>query len=398
MHRWPEYKAHSGAYPLSEPETHALAKFVLEHDNIVMAVTLGRHDNLVNLPDSKSKDITGKAPKGIDAKDVDLYKHAAELFEETTDQKNAPKEDIAGSFHAWLYAQRGIPSFATVVWTRPEMEKAEGAEESIDEAVEEEIVETHLTPSGVGDISQETIDELIAAYEAETGEAVDEAMMAMVTPEMIEGFAAQAGVVIQRIKAPELEQETSKEEKKDKKKEKSDDAKWLEYFEHAGITGFVDWQAFDHPTLGAVEIGGFVPLSRMNPPADQLDGLAEQQTAFVLDLMNSRPKISITGPEIKVLADGLYEIRIALTNDGEMPTTTAYSQAKHTIRPIVIRLSSDVEHIVMGQRISRVWGIDANGGRSEHHWIIRTNDINSETIEIIDPRFGNHTIKLGDES
>ncbi len=398
MHRWPEYETHSGKYPLSEPESMAIARFVLEHENIVMAMTLGRHDNLVNLPESKSKDITGKAPKGIDTKDVDLYKHAAELFKEATGQKTAPKEDIAGSFHAWLYAQRGIPSFATVVWTRPEIENAEGAEESIDEADEEEIIETNLTPSGAGDISQETIDELIAAYEAQTGEAVDEAMMAMVTPDMIEGFAAQAGVVVQRVKAEEPEQDALKEKKKGKKKEKSNDAKWLEYFEHAGINGFVDWQAFDHPTLGAVEIGGFVPLSRMNPPADQLDGLAEQQTAFVLDLIDSRAQVSITGPEIKVLADGLYEIRIVLVNDGEMPATTAYSQAKHTTRPIVIRMSPDVEHIVTGQRISRVWGIDANGGRSEHHWIIRSDDINAETIEIIDPRFGNHTIKLGNES
>ncbi len=51
-----------------------------------------------------------------------------------------------------------------------------------------------------------------------------------------------------------------------------------------------------------------------------------------------------------------------------------------------------------GQRVSREWGIDGNGGRSDHHWIIRTDDLSSESIEIIDPRFGNHTIKLGDES
>lgn len=398
MHRWPEYEPHSGRHQLSEPESLAIAQFVFEHDNIVMAITLGRHDNLVNTPDSKSKDITGKAPKGIDAKDADLYKHAAELFKEATEQKAAPKEDTAGSFHAWLYAQRGIPSFATVVWTRPEIEKEDDsgdAEAGEEQGVVEQEEQSNLTPSGIGDISQETIDELIAAYEAETGGAIDESMMAMVTPDMIEGFAAQAGVVIQRIKAEEPEEESPKEEKKDKKKKKSEDAKWLEYFEHAGIDGFVDWQPFDHPTLGAVEIGGFVPLSRMNPPADQLDELAEKQTAFVLDLMESRPQISIVGPEIKALADGLYEVRIALLNDGEMPTTTAYSQTKHTIRPIVIRLSSDVESIITGQRISRVWGIDANGGRSDHRWIIRTENINAETIEIIDPRFGNHTIELG---
>ncbi|MBL4698846.1 MAG: hypothetical protein JKX70_08425 [Phycisphaerales bacterium] len=400
MHNWQEYATHSGRYQLSEPESKAIADFVIGHPNIVMAVTLGRHDNLVNSPNSKSKNVTGRAPDGIDAKDADLYKLAGELFEEATDQKSAPKENSDGSFHAWLYAQRGIPSFATVVWSRPEIEKDEDDAEPEKETESDDAHEDDfgLTPSGIGDISQETIDELLEAYIAKTGEEVDANMMAMVTPEMIEGFAAQAGVEIQRIKADEPEPEpeaTDDDNKKEKKKKKSEDAKWLEYFEHAGINGFADWEPFDHPTLGAVEIGGFVPLSRMNPPADQLDDLAEKQTAFVIDLIEARAQVSVVGPQVTKLADGLYEVRIAIVNDGEMPTSTVYSQSSHTIHPIVIRLSSEVESIIDGQRISRVWGIDANGGRSEHHWIIRSNNIDNETIKIIDPRFGNQTLHLG---
>jgi len=404
MHDWPEYGTHAGRYPLSEPESKALAQFVIGHDNIVMALTLGRHDNLVNAPESKKKNITKRAPKGIDAKDVDLYKHAAELFKEATGQESAPKADIAGSFHAWLYAQRGIPSFATTVWSRPKIEKNESKEETQEKASPESTkLETEsaadnsgLTPSGVGDISQETIDELMEAYIAATGEEADESMIAMVTPEMIEGFAVQAGVKVRRIVEPEPEQsKVKKADKKDKKKKKSDDAKWLEYFEHAGINGFVDWTPFDHPTLGPVEIGGFVPLAKINPPADQLDELAEKQAAFVIELMASRPEVSVAGPEIKELAKGLYEVRIAIVNDGEMPTSTVYSQTSHTIRPMVIRMSAQVDHILTGQRVARVWGINANGGRSEHHWIIRSDDIEQETIEIIDPRFGNQTIHLG---
>lgn len=398
MHDWPEYATHSGQYQLSEPESNAIAKFVLAHDNIVMALTLGRHDNLINTPDSKTKNITGRAPKGIDSKDAELYKQASELFKESTGQKIAPKEAIAGSFHSWLYAQRGIPSFATVVWSRPDIENADDAENSSDESTEPvsepENDETGLKPSGIGDISQETIDELMAAYEAETGEAVDESMMAMVTPEMIEGFASEAGITVKRIKVDEPSVAPAGD-KKDKKKEKSEDAKWLEYFEYAGIDGFVDWQPFDHPTLGAVEIGGFVPLSRMNPPSDQLDELAEKQTGFVIELIGSRPEISIVGPEIKELSAGLYEVRVAIVNSGQMPTSTVYSQSSHTVRPIVVRLSSPVDSILNGQRVSRIWGIDANGGRSEHHWIIRSKDIASESVEIIDPRFGNQTLYLG---
>ncbi|MBL4591568.1 MAG: hypothetical protein JKY96_06365, partial [Phycisphaerales bacterium] len=397
MHRWDEYAMDSGMYQLSEPESAALAEFVLGHRNIVMSITYGSHDNLVNLPDSKGKDASGRAPKGIDAGDVDLYKHASELYKEATGQKSAPKGDDAGSFHSWMYAQMGVPSFATAVWVRPEPEKDDDASEDDAETTEEadEQDDSGLHPSGIGDISQETIDELVEAYEAETGEAIDESMMSMVTPEMIVGFAAQAGVEIQRIPEEEPEAETVKDEKS-KKKPKSEDAKWLAYFESAGVDGFVEWEPFDHPTLGPVEIGGFIPLSKINPPAGQLEELVTGQTAFVVSLVESRPQIEVAGPEVNKLANGLYEIRFAMINEGEMPTSTAYSQSKRTIRPVVIRMSAEVDRIVTGQRVSRVWGISANGGRSEHHWIIRTDRIENETIEIIDPRFGNRTLRIGD--
>lgn len=399
MHRWPEYDTHSGAYQLSEPESAALAEFVLAHDNIVLAITLGNHDNLVNLPDAKAKDISGRAPLGIDAKDLDLYKFVSERFKETTDQKTAPKQDDAGSFHSWLYAQRGIPSFATVVWSRPEPagEDKQKPDEAPKPTVEADAPSNGLHPSPIGDISQETLDELSAAYEAMTGEKVDASMQASVTPEMIEQFAAQAGIEVRRYVAPPEEdaQPRSDAGKKPKKKSKSEDARWLEYFDSAGITGFADWQPFEHPTLGPVEIGGFLPLAKVNPPAADLDDLATKQTAFVVDLLESRPEITITGPQIKELADGLYDIRIAISNTGKLPTTTAYAEGTRSIRPAVVRLSTDVDHIITGQRIDRLWSLPANNGREDYHWIIRTDDINSESIEIIDPRFGNHTLNLG---
>ena len=252
----------------------------------------------------------------------------------------------------------------------------------------------------MGDISQETLDELMEAYVAATGEEVDESMISMITPEMVEGFAAQAGIKIRRVTVADPETEVSSSDqagkKKPKQKKLSDDAKWLKYFDEQGINGFVDWMPFSHPTLGDVEIGGFVPLARINPPADQLDNTSEKLTDFVVELMSTRPSVSIVGPEIKQLGSGLYEVRLSLVNDGKLPTTTAYSQSKRTIRPIVVRLSTDLDQIVTGQRVGRVWGIDPNGGRSDHRWIIRSDDMGSETIEIIDPRLGNHTIKLGD--
>lgn len=398
MHMWPEHEPHAGQYPLSEPESMALAQFVLAHENIIAAITLGKHDNLVNQPDSKSKDITGRTPKGIDAKDVELYKQAGDWLKDSTGVQTASKVVAAGSFHAWIYTQRGLPSFAVQPWTRPG-EVDEDNQQDQQAAVVEDNDEPQLTPSPVGDISMETLDELSEAYRQMTGEEPDETMISQITPEMVEQFAAQAGIEVRRVTAideqAEMETESSAKDKKKPKKKLSDDAKWLAYFDNAGITGFVDWVPFDHPTLGKVEIGGFVPGVRVNPPSELLDDLAAKHTDFVLKVIEAQPKVVVDGPELTDLGSGLYEVRIAIINNGDMPTTTVFSRTTRGIKPVVVRLSASVDRIISGQRVDRVWGIDAHGNRSEHHWIFRSDDISNETIEIIDPRFGNQTIQLG---
>lgn len=396
MHMWPEHATHAGRYPLSEPEAHALATFVLGRDNIIGAVTIGKHDNLINQPDTKAKDITGRAPKGIDAKDADLYKRAGEWFKEATGMSTADKHDVAGSFQAWLYAQRGVPSFAIQPWSRPDETNGEKKAEAAPAAAAGND-EPKLTPSPIGDISQETLDELAEAYTTMTGEPVDESMMTQITPEMVEQFAGQMGIEIRRVnKEPEPSDEAKSDKKTEAKPSKklSEDAKWLAYFDEAGIDGFVSWEPYDHPTLGKVEIGGFKPGVKINPPADLLDELAEKHGAFVLKLMEAQPKVEVLGPEVEDLGGGLYEVRIAFVNHGKLPTTTVYSRSTRSVKPTIIRLSAGVDRIVNGQRVDRVWGVDQDGGRSEHRWIFHSDDIDAETIEIIDPRFGNQTITL----
>lgn len=398
MHMWPEHAPHAGQYPLSEPESMALAQFVLAHENIIAAITLGKHDNLVNQPDSKSKDITGRTPKGIDAKDVELYKQAGDWLKDSTGVQTASKVDAAGSFHAWIYAQRGLPSFAVQPWTRPG-EVDEDNQQDQQAAVVQDNNEPQLTPSPVGDISMETLDELSEAYRQMTGEEPDETMISQITPEMVEQFAAQAGIEVRRVTAideqAEMETESIAKDKKKSKKKLSDDAKWLAYFDKAGITGFVDWVPFDHPMLGKVEIGGFVPGVRVNPPSELLDDLAAKHTDFVLKVIEAQPSVVVDGPELTDLGSGIYELRIAIINNGDMPTTTVFSRTTRSIKPVVVRLSVGVDRIISGQRVDRVWGIDAHGNRSEHHWIFRSDDISKESIEILDPRFGNQTIQLG---
>lgn len=390
MHRWPEHNPHAGRHALSEPEALALASFVLAQDDIVGAVTIGRHDNLVNQPDAKKKDITGRAPLEIDAADADLYALAGDWFREATGFSHAPEHDSGGSFHAWLYAQRGLPSFAVNAWSLPG--EVGGGASSTEPAQDED--SSGLTPSPVGDISMETLEELREAYTLMTGEEPDESMVGQLTEEMVVQFAAQMGIEVRRVEPAEDKRPAPPPAAKPKKA-LSDEGKWLAYFEQQGIEGFVEWQPFDHPTLGPVEIGGFVPGARINPPAGLLDELAAGQTAFVVDLIEAQPQIEVLGPQIEEIGAGLFEVTLVIENNGQLPTTTAFSRTNRGIKPTVITLSAPVDRVLQGRRVDRIWGIDGEGGRTLHRWVLRSDDIEQETVTIDDPRYGRRVIRLG---
>lgn len=317
MHGWPEYASDAGPHQLSEPESLALARFVLKRSNIMMAITYGRHDNMVNAPDGRATDITGRAPRELDAGDVELYKELARIFKETTGQTRAPKENVAGSFHAWLYAQRGLPSIATVVWGRPDPSPAP----------------------------------------------------------IIEG------------------EEPAKEDRNAPKPADAEEAGWLLYSDRdrAG-RGFVEWTPFDHPTLGRVEIGGFVPGFQLNPPAAELDDLADKQALFLVELARYRPRLRQEGPEVTRLAEGLYEVRLAIINDGRMPTTTAIARKARAVPPTVVRLHLPLSDIAAGSPVSQSWGIDGSGGRSDHRWIIRASAGARISIEIVNVQHGSRAV------
>ena len=152
--------------------------------------------------------------------------------------------------------------------------------------------------------------------------------------------------------------------------------------------GFIEWTPFDHPTLGKVEIGGFVPGFQMNPPASDLDELGAKQTLFVVDVIGRRPNISVQGPEVVKLAGGLYEVRLGIVNDGYLPTATSMARKARSIYPSVVRISTPIENIITGDRVSKTFGIGGSGDRATYRWIIRADDGSDITIDITNPHLG----------
>jgi hypothetical protein len=386
MHGYREHAYGAGPYQLSEPESLALLQYVLAHQNIAVVLSYGRHDNLSKPPDGKGAYPSG-APKNIDAKDVGLYKHLSERFREITGLEKAPGDRPEGAFFAWAYAQFGVPSLTTPLWTCPEPEAKkdqEGAGNGEQPGAEGEDVQeddSGLTPSGVGDISQETLDELRASAEARGFEISDE-MVAQLTPRMVEQFARRSGVKIRRVKVAKAGAAAGSAKNKQ-------DALWLAYSdEQRGGTGFVEWQKLEHPQLGPVEIGGWIPYFKANPPPEEIPAIAGKQVEFLLDLAGRFPKVSLSEPRITRLAAGLYEVKAALVNDGFLPTGTAMAVRNRRARPYVVRLSVDNERILAGRRVNKTWSVPGSGGRAPYRWIVQAPDGSELTITVYSEKFG----------
>lgn len=368
MHRWPEFEDGAGPTPLSEPESLALARFVLGRPEIAAAVTYGRHDTLARTLEARGSDINPRVPLTIDAEDNALYAELSRIFRESTGQSRAPASDPAGAFHSWLYAQRGIPSMATVVWGRPEP-SAPPAESTEGDSPREERPRRGEGRSPPSEPRPAT---------SSTPEAPSAATQPAAQPPAAgrprggrrggPGGPGNVGLPTGPVRTGEI---AANGELGPLTPDFTEDGQWLHYSDRDRQgSGFLPWKPFEHPTLGRVEIGGFVPLFRSTPPAAELDALAAKHTDFVVALLEALPIWTIEGPQVEALSSGVHRIRLAVRNDGRLPTHTAFARRESLGEPLIVRLGNPIENTLSGRRVERVRGLTP-GTTQRFEWLVR---------------------------
>ncbi|MDP7008790.1 MAG: M14 family zinc carboxypeptidase [Phycisphaerales bacterium] len=378
MHGYVSHGDGAGPWQLSEPESKALLDFVLDHQEISAVVVYGQHDTLTNPLKENGNDDAG-APKTVSKEDEKIYEQISKTFVEITELKEVDHPNWDGSFVAWAYAQFGVPAFSTPLWSRPSSEDSSENEEAKPVAVKKD---TNLTPSDVGDISQETVDELLQAAEA-AGFPVTEEMMAEITPDMIERYAKMSGVQVKKVTSDSRGISQSKGE-----------TAWLAYSDACEGAGFVDWEPFDHPQLGTVEIGGWVPYFKTLPPIDQIGSISEKQVEFLLELANRLPKVHLGAPIITKLGSDLWEVKVPVVNDGWFPSGMAIAKKNKRARPFVVRIDIPNETIVSGRKVERIWALEGGGTKKWFRWIIQGNAAPELSITLFSEKYGTEVTTL----
>ncbi len=398
-HKYAEHTSTSGPHQISEPESHALIEFFLQHPRIATAIFYGRHDNIAAPPTGGGAEGRGagpgagggprgalrgqsgrgaptergrrggggrfgrrrrEAPQGLHEDDVALYAFISEKYSELTGIKKMPAAPSDGAAYAWSYYEYGIPTLAVRLWNRPEPEPKpdeEGKKGDAEGAEGEETKSDEVPP--------------------ETAEVPPEG----------ERRGRRGGRGGRRGGRPGMDGPGGAEKKN--APADADAAAWLKYSdEEREGQGFLDWAAYTHPQLGEIEIGGFRPYFRTTPAVDDLNEIVEQQGQVALDILERLPRVSIDDPQVKRLGTAVFEIKTALVNEGYFPTGLGIAQLNRTVGPLVVRLDVPLERIVGGQRMQQVWSIPGSGGRQELRWLITGTAGATVTLEVTSKKYG----------
>ncbi len=128
--------------------------------------------------------------------------------------------------------------------------------------------------------------------------------------------------------------------------------------------GFVPWRRFDHPQLGPVELGGFLPKTvRQNPPPALLEDECRRNALFTLILAAALPQAAIKDWTVDRVSGSLYRLRVTVANVGYLGTAASdMAVSAKSVGPCKVSLTLDNGvFLVHGQKTMEIGHLD---GRS----------------------------------
>jgi hypothetical protein len=171
---------------------------------------------------------------------------------------------------------------------------------------------------------------------------------------------------------------------------------------------FADWQPFDHPQLGMVEIGGFLGKIKdpeygtytnvMCLPGAEYEAQLANHTRWHLFLAGASPLVRIAEVEDVPLEDGFFRIRARVENRGALPTyVSEQALLGETAKPVVASISLQNATLVSGEESVDLGHVAARSVTENAEWLVRATGSNATVlVEAVSEKGGrdNKTIYL----
>lgn len=182
--------------------------------------------------------------------------------------------------------------------------------------------------------------------------------------------------------------------------------------EHAPAGSYVTWYPYQHPQLGAVELGGWNSLyTWRNPPPGWLGAEVERHVPYMLSLAELLPHLSIAHAEAHALADGSYKVELVVENSGFLPSyTSRQGQQRKAVRPVRVKLELPQGAALVSGKVqtelghlegrSNKLGVSAHmaasptDNRQRLEWVLRAAPGTSLGVQILSERAGKLEVNI----
>ncbi len=121
-----------------------------------------------------------------------------------------------------------------------------------------------------------------------------------------------------------------------------DDLKLLAWSDNAcGGDAYVTWRPFQHPQLGAVEIGGWDKQNYWrNPPPALREREVERFPAWLKQLALSLPRLELLRAEVRAIGPDTWRVRLAVANAGYLPAyVTKRALERKVVRGVMFEIT-----------------------------------------------------------
>ena len=178
-----------------------------------------------------------------------------------------------------------------------------------------------------------------------------------------------------------------KEEKKDESKadkRNQEERAFLKWLTENSPEAFIEWKAFEHPDFPGrkVEIGGFAPFAKTNPPEKMLEELATGHGKFLTELIQKFPRAGVRKAEVRNLGNQVFDIVLRIENTGYLPTLLSQGNTTREVHPTRVVLNLPDAAILSGTRVTILPAIPGSGGMREIHYVVQAKGKSQVEVEV----------------
>ena len=145
---------------------------------------------------------------------------------------------------------------------------------------------------------------------------------------------------------------------------------------------YVDWHSFRHPTLGDVEIGGWIRTRNSPPEGPLVQAESEMGNAYKIYMAGLTPRLEVKSEVSGANREmGIFQVDVTVENTGFLHTALEQAQALQVVDEIVLEVATDEDlEILFGEERTRIGHIDGNSESQAVSYLVRKRDPAAEAV------------------